>query len=318
MGDDEFYEKKSIKNILEDYENYSQKYKNDKLAVCMVEISDLKFYNYIFGYEESYILFQSILKKVKGKLQDKFFVIEFIGYRFLVLACKLKSNDMDTIEKNILEICKEKLYIKNREIAVNMRIGTSFYPDDSQDLLEVLRYSDIALSYAKGNNKIEHAFFEKFMYDKILRKQIITSEIKDALNKKELTLFYQPQVDLKTMRVYGVEALIRWKHPVYGIISPGYFIDIIEQNGMINDVGKFVIYEACRQLKQWHTCGYPNIYMSINISENQINGEAFLNFVKFVLDETKVDANFLIFDVACHDKWQKCSKKLAKISLIFM
>lgn len=297
MGNDEFYEKKSIENVLEKYKTYLQKYKNDKLAVCMVEISDLKFYNYIFGYEESYILFQSILKKVREKLQDKFFVIEFIGCRFLVLACNLKYNDMDIIEKSILNVCTEKLYIKNTEVAVRMRIGTSFYPEDSQDLLEVLRYSDIALSYAIGNNKIEHKFFQKFMYDKILRKEIVISEIDEALNKKELILFYQPQVDLKNMSVYGFEALIRWKHPVYGILSPGYFIDIIEQTGMINDVGKFVIYEACRQLKKWHTCGYSNICMSINISENQINGQEFFDFVKLVLDETKVDTNFIVFEI---------------------
>jgi len=290
-------EEKSIKSTMDNYKEYFLKYKNNKLAVYMIEICDFKFYNYIFGYEESYILFQDIFKTVKEKLQDKFCILEFMDCRFLVLAANLNCNDVDSIEKNILSICKEKFYIKNQEIAIHVKIGVSLYPDDSEDSMEVLRYSDIALSYAKGNNKIEYEFFQKYMYDEILRRQRVISEIGSALNNKELVLFYQPQVNLKTMEVYGFEALIRWKHPAQGILSPVYFIDIIEQNGMINDVGKFIIYEACRQLKEWHASGYSNVCMSINISESQIDGEEFLNFVKFVIDKTGVDTRFLIFEI---------------------
>ncbi|WP_053241782.1 EAL domain-containing protein [Clostridium sp. DMHC 10] len=103
------------------------------------------------------------------------------------------------------------------------------YPDDSNNLLEVLRYSDVALSYAKENNKMKYQFFQKFMYNEILRKQIVINEIGNALKKKELILFYQPQINLKNMEVYGFEALIRWKHPKRGILSPMFFIDIIEE-----------------------------------------------------------------------------------------
>lgn len=288
---------KSIRSAIDKYKEYFLEYKNNKLAVYMIEICDFKFYNYIFGYEESYILFQDIFKAVKKKLQNKFYILEFTDGRFLVLAANLNCNAVDSIESSILNICKGKFYIKNQEVAIYVKIGISLYPDDSDDFMEILRYSDIALSYAKRNNKIQYKFFQKFMYNEILRRQMVISEIGSALNNKELLLFYQPQVNLKTMEVYGFEALIRWKHPEQGILSPVYFIDIIEQNGMINDVGKFIIYEACRQLKEWHSSGYTNICMSINISESQIDGEEFLNFVKFVLDKTGADTRFLIFEI---------------------
>lgn len=297
MDNRNWCEGKSIKIAIDKYKEYFLEYKNKKLAVYMIEICDFKFYNYIFGYEESYILFQDIFKTVKEKLQDKFYVFEFTDCRFLVLAINVNCNEVDSIERDIISICKGRFYIKNQEITIQVKIGVSLYPDDSDDFMEILRYSDIALSYAKRNNKVEYEFFQKFMYDEILRKQMVISEIGSALNNKELILFYQPQVNLKTMEVYGFEALIRWKHPEQGILSPVYFIDIIEQNGMINDVGKFIIYEACRQLKEWHSTGYPNICMSINISESQIDGEEFLNFVKFVVDKTGVDTRFLIFEI---------------------
>lgn len=297
MDIENWCEGKNIKSAIDKYKEYFLEYKNKKLAVYMVEICDFKFYNYIFGYEESYILFQNVLKTVKEKLQDKFYIVEFTNCRFLVLANNLNCNDVDSIERNILNVCKGKFYIRDQEITIHVKIGVSLYPDDSDNFMEVLRYSDIALSYAKENNKIEYEFFQKFMYDEILRRQRVISEIGSALNNKELVLFYQPQVNLQTMGVYGFEALIRWKHPEQGILSPVYFIDIIEQNGMINDVGKFVIYEACRQLKEWHSSGYDKVSMSINISESQIDGEEFLNFVEFVVNRTGVDTKFLIFEI---------------------
>lgn len=291
------YEKKSMKSTLKKYEKYCLKHKSGKFAVYMIEICDLKFYNYIFGYEESYTLFQTILEKVRKKFQDKFYIFQFMDCRFVVVAEQLSRNDVYLIEKEIFDVFRRKFYVKNQKIVVHVKIGVSLYPDDSEDLFKVLRYSDIALSYAKENNKIEYEVFNKSMYDEILRKQRVISEIGSALSNKELILFYQPQVNLKNMEVYGFEALIRWNHPVRGILSPMYFIDIIEQNGMINDVGKFVIYEACRQLQEWHTSGYPNISMSINISESQINGQEFLNFVKYVLEKTGVETKFLIFEI---------------------
>lgn len=290
-------DEKSIKGAVDKYKEYFLEYRNKKLSVYMVEICDFKFYNYIFGYEESYELFQDIFKTVKEKLKDKLCILEFMDCRFLVLTDNLNRNNIASIPKNMLDICKEKFYIKNQEVTIHIKIGSALYPDDSNDFMEVLRYSDIALSYAKGNNKIEYEFFRKFMYDEILRRQMVISEIGGALSNKELVLFYQPQVNLKTMEVYGFEALIRWKHPAQGMLSPVYFIDIIEQNGMINDVGKFIIYEACRQLKEWHANGYANVCMSVNICESQIDGEEFLDFVKFVLNKTGVDTKFLIFEI---------------------
>lgn len=313
MDIENWCEEKSIKITMEKYKEYFLKCKNNNLAVYMIEICDFKFYNYIFGYEESYILFQDIFKTVREKLHNKFYILEFMDCRFLVIANNLNCKNVDVIEKNILDICKEKFYIKNHEITVRVKIGISLYPDDSKDFLEVLRYSDIALSYAKGNNKIEYQFFEKFMYDEVLRKQRVINEIGSALNNKELVLFYQPQVNLKTMKVYGFEALIRWKHPAQGILSPMYFIDIIERNGMINDVGKFIIYEACRQLKEWHSSGYSNVCISINISESQIDGEEFLDFVKFVLNKTEVDTRFLIFEITERIVFELNEKKVELI-----
>ena len=118
-----------------------------------------------------------------------------------------------------------------------------------------------------------------------------------ALKNNEFVLYYQPQIDISTMKTYGVEALIRWNHPKKGILSPVHFIDIAEQNGMINEIGKFVIYKACSEIKKCHDLGYPDLYMSINICPRQLEDIFFITFLQTTLKKIHISPEYLIFEI---------------------
>lgn len=283
-------------NTLKEYsKTLINKYK--KFVVYMINICEFDLFSYTFGYEESDFLLDRILKEIKKTMDREACILRFMGDKFVVLAPYSEENSIFRIKSQIAEACEKDFYLNNAKVNVHIEMGISIYPKDGEDLITNLKYSNIALNYLKENNGANYEFFKPYMYSEILRRGKVSNEIDRALNNNELMLYYQPQIDIKSMKVYGLEALIRWNHPSLGILSPGYFIDVIEENGMINEVGKFVLYEACSQIKKWNDLGYSKLCMSINIAESQLNDKDFVAFVKKIIKETGVKAEALIFEI---------------------
>jgi EAL domain-containing protein (putative c-di-GMP-specific phosphodiesterase class I) len=203
---------------------------------------------------------------------------------------------MCAIEK-IIDIFNIPFILKDKTIKISINIGISICPDDSSQVDSVLKYGEIALNYAKRTTKSKYEFFNSDMYESVIKKQIIQIDIFNAIHNNEFILYYQPQFDMETRTVYGMEALLRWRHPELGVLSPAYFIDILEQNEMINEVGKFVLAEACNEIKKWHQRGYDDLSISVNISEMQLQDPSFFNFVQDLLEKTKLEPKYLHFEI---------------------
>lgn len=292
---EESYMVQFIDDLKRAYNGYKRKC--GKVAFYMIDICDFNVYNYVFGYDESDKLLNDFFKRLNNILKEKAYLTKFTGDKFLAIAAFVDEIDIIKIEKHISRICEEKFILNGQEVSIKIKVGISFQEIKEDNVMLNLKYSDIALNYVKKYSRSEYVFFEQYMYDKALRKQKVSSEITNALENDELQLFYQPQIDIRSMKVYGLEALIRWNHPKLGILSPAYFIDVIENNGMINDVGKFVLYESCRQMKRWHTLGYTDLYISINIAESQFYDNNFLDFVKLVISKIQIETKYIIFEI---------------------
>ncbi len=277
--------------------NYYSKEHGD-FAACLLDISDFKTYNYLFGYKFGNKILNEVLNKVQECVSDFGCAYSVRGDVLLIVLYKENyKGKITAIVEKILELFDKKFEIDSQKLKISANIGISMYPSDSKEVESVLKYAEIALNYSKGICKEGYKFFQLEMHKNIFEKERVKSDLQNAIYNKEFVLYYQPQVDIRTMNIYGAEALIRWNHPKYGLVSPQSFISTIEQNGMINEIGKFVFFEACRQVKEWNDMGYSDLNISINISEKQMEDDKLLDFISGVLKETGIKANNINIEI---------------------
>lgn len=243
---------------------------------------------------------ETLLKKVsdifKNNLNNEILCkVEDSKFAIIDYSCgdvekaRLKAEYFLSLFNKMMEIDGEKVFVA-------LNIGISFYTDGVINGDKMMRNSDMALMKAKKLGKNQYEFYEEKMNVEIMDRVKIENDLVKAIVNKEFILYYQPQVDIDKMEIYGLEALIRWNYN--GTIKfPSYFIDIVEQNGMINEIGKFVLYEAFVQAKRCNDLGYEKIYMSVNISKKQLEEDSFLDFVDFVLKNTGIKANYICFEI---------------------
>jgi diguanylate cyclase (GGDEF)-like protein len=292
---DIYYLNYSIHHLEEFIDTYIKK--KERFAICLIDILNFRFYNYMFGYEYGDILLNMVINKIHNRMNENEYICRFGGDKLLLIISKNHRKDIIyTIEK-VIDIFNIPFIIKDKNIKMSISIGISICPDDSKEVATVLKYGEIALNYAKRITKNPYEFFTPVMYEAVIKKEKIQIDIFNAIHNNEFILYYQPQFDMKTMNIYGMEALLRWNHPELGVLSPIYFIDILEHNEMIIEVGKFVLTEACNEIKKWHQRGYDDLSISVNISEKQLQDRSFLSFVQDLLEKTKLESKYIHFEI---------------------
>lgn len=272
--------------------------KGNRPTVGILSINKLKYYNYIFGYKFGDKIIDFALTKVKQQINTYGEVYRFGGSKLLIVLCGINSkHKLIKIIQNIETVFSKNIEIDKKMVRILISIGIVPYSDGCFDENKVLKCAEMALDLAKNSDSKRYIFFEHDMYEDIVNNEKFQIDILNSMINREFILYYQPQFNIKTKKLYGMEALIRWNHPKKGILSPNYFIDIIERNGMINEVGKFVFEEACTQLSIWNKSGYKNLTMSINVSHKQLEDISFLSFVKQVIFKTKLDPQNIIIEI---------------------
>lgn len=275
---------------------YSKEY--DDLAVCLMDINNFKMYNFMFGYEFGDRMLSFVFNNIKRCIHDRGYIYRF-GEQFLIVLLQKTNyeNEFLIIIEEIMNMFNNPIKIKECELSVLVDMGIALYPDNSEKIEDVLKYAEIALSQAKKACPKRYKFFESQMYDELIKKEKVNSDLLSAMRNNEFILYYQPVIDINTMKINGAEALLRWKHPQWGILSPGCFIDIIEKSGIIKEIGKFVFCQACCQLQKWRSMGYKDLSMSINISERQLEDDSFEDFIEKVIANTKIDPHYIKLEI---------------------
>lgn len=272
--------------------------KHNNVAICSLDIEKLKYYNFIFGYEYGNEILSCIFNKIKQCIDNLGDIYRYESRFIIVIPYENDCKEyILSIIKKIKEIFSKPVRVKDEKIMIIINIGIALYPEHSNNIEEVIKFSEIALTFAKKTYGKRWRIFKPDMYKVIYEKGKIALDIFNALENKEFILYYQPQIDAKTMKVYGVEALLRWNHPQRGLLAPGYFIDIAERTGIINSLGKFVFYESCRQLKMMQDAGFNDLRMSINISEKQLRDDTFLDYIKDAINTTKVNYKYIDLEI---------------------
>ncbi len=260
-----------------------------RLAVFYLDLDDFKKVNDSLGHEAGDLVLQAVATRLTGVLGENDVVMRLGGDEFLAVLQDAQEQSLEQTAQCIIHAVTEPITIYSREVFMGTSVGISVYPKDGDDLPTLMKHADIAMYHAKKRGGNSFDFFELAMSTQAEKTLIMETELHHALDRKEFELHYQPQVNGRTGEIVGVEALLRWNNPERGLISPGEFIPVLEQTGMIVPVGRWVLTQAVSQVVAWEQAGLPRIKMSVNISVRQLKRRDFLQCVEKVLTETGYD-----------------------------
>ncbi|MEQ9112303.1 MAG: EAL domain-containing protein [Rhodospirillaceae bacterium] len=241
-----------------------------QVAVIVMDLDHFKDINNTLGHDVGDDIIISVTKRVKDLMRTTDTMARLGGDEFGVLLEDLENmNAASRMVRRILDTFDEPLVINQRVIKLTASIGISAYPEDDVDPLNLMRHAELAMYRAKSDGGHAFQYFDQAMDDEIRSRVSLERDLREAIKEQQLWLAYQPQINLKTGKVIGAEALLRWSHPQLGFISPGAFIPIAEACGLILPIGDWIIEEICRQTSVWRAAGMPHIQMGINISGHQ-------------------------------------------------
>jgi diguanylate cyclase (GGDEF)-like protein/PAS domain S-box-containing protein len=271
---------------------------SEKIAVLFLDLDDFKRVNDSLGHEVGDKLLVEAAKRLKLAVRKADTVGRLGGDEFIVLLRALADDrSVVDIAENLLKIFREPFQIDGRELILTLSIGIAIYPENGDFASDLLRNADSAMYQAKASGRNAYSFFTKEMNDIMLRRFEIEEQLASALDRGEFEVYYQPKVDIKNGRVIGAEALIRWRNPVLGNVTPGEFIPIAEHTGSIVAIGKYVIEQALGFLDEWQNAHQKNYTMAVNLSPRQFRDKELTSFIQESLGNRNIEPGRLEFEI---------------------
>ena len=277
---------------------YKKEILDRKFALIYMDIDNFKHINDTMGHASGDLLLKHISNILKIHVKSPDFAARLSGDEFVIIFENIKDRQ-DIINKIhiLLKHLREPWILDKQEFFISFSIGIAIYPEHGDNISTLLKNSDIAMYYVKKNTKNNYCFYLSKMQEKSLEQIKIVNDLRHAIDNNEFSLFYQPIINLNNGKITGVEALIRWFHPISGMVSPMEFIPLAEEAGLIYDIEKWILKTALTQKRCWEKMGYSHIKMSINISGKRVTSSGFINEIKKLLSETKVKCDEIQFEV---------------------
>ncbi len=247
---------------------YSDRSK-EPVAICMMDLDGFKFVNDTYGHETGDELLKMVAQRLKKCLREEDTAIRLGGDEFVLLICGLQNDrDYEVALKRIIEAIAQPYYINGHTAKVTASIGVTLYPSDSAIAEQLLRHADQAMYKAKEQGKNCYLMFDATRESRLRENYNIIRSMERALANNQFQLYYQPKIDCKKGKVIGLEALIRWIHPILGVRAPGEFLPIIEKDDLIIEIGNWVINSVLEQMQKWKEQGLK-LNVSLNIAARQ-------------------------------------------------
>jgi len=269
-----------------------------KFALINMDIDNFKHINDSLGHAAGDLLLQYISKTLIKEVKAPDFAARLSGDEFVIVFQDIKNRqDIITKIQELLIYLRKPWVLDNQEFFISFSIGIAIYPEHGENLSLLLKNSDIAMYYIKKKMKDNYCFYLAQMQEKSLEQIKMVSDLRRAVDNEEFKLVYQPIINLNTNKLIGLEVLIRWFHPKRGMILPMEFIPVAEESGLIFDIEKWIIKTALMQKQQWEELGYPKVKMSINISGKRVTSKGFVNEIRDLLSQTKVNCDEIQLEV---------------------
>lgn len=282
-----------LTKLLHQYEQSN----NQSFAVLFLDLDRFKAVNDAFGHEVGDALLKELAARLMTRMPLNARVFRYGGDELIMTLEGVGEQEAQSVAGQVIKLLKEPFSVGEVEISTSTSIGISFFPQDGCDRETLIRKADHAMYFAKRNGKGQYQLYStavKQMSDRYFNMEPM---LRKAIQKNELSLMYQPQICLDDHRVYGVEALLRWTNDEIGPVSPGDFIPVAEESGLIVEIGAWVMRESCRQLVEWDNVGLSPERVSVNVSVRQFFQSDFVDTVRDIIHETGIHPDRLVLEI---------------------
>ncbi len=268
------------------------------LAVIFIDIDQFKSINDRLGHNMGDALLKLAAKRMTDAIRDQDIVSRYSGDEFVVLLEDIENENHAVIAvKKLMAVFAKVFSIDGNTLRVTASMGICLYPQDAEDAATLMRYADAAMYRAKEAGRNRYRFFTPEMDTSALEHALLSNALCNAIKQKEISLHYQPQLDLHTNRVVGVESLLRWQHPSLGLLLPARFLPIAEQSGVVKEIGQLVIEEVCQQGKSWLDANIEFGRLVLNVSSRQLQSGKFVKELRDALERHQFPPQCLELDI---------------------
>ncbi len=269
-----------------------------QIAVIFIDLDRFKDINDSLGHAVGDEVIQQSAQRLRALLRDEDTVARLGGDEFVVVLEQVHDlGHVATIAQKVLTHLNSALQVAGRDLYVSASLGISIYPQDGVDPQTLVRNADAAMYRSKAEGRNTFHFYTEDMTEQAMARVQLETELRQAIDNREFRLHYQPQLDLQSGRIIGFEALVRWQHPLRGLLAPGIFIPLAEDTGLIEPIGEWVLAEACAQMKRWRDAGLNPGRVAVNLSGKQLRRKELLHTVLAILDETGCEPEWLELEV---------------------
>jgi len=271
---------------------------NNLLAVLFIDLDHFKEINDSFGHDTGDEVLKIVTERFTERIRKEDTLARLGGDEFAILMEDLHSQeDAITLAEALLTIFKEPIVLDGYSYYLSCSIGISLFPEDDDDAKNLLKYADAAMYKAKENGRSGYAFYQEEMTEAALKKVVIETELRNALQEDQLIVYYQPQMNAKENLLTGMEALVRWEHPEAGFLTPDKFLAVAESSGLIIEVDRYIMQKAVEQLVAWHKEGLNPGILALNISVQQLHTKDFVSFVRTMLKQSGCYPHWIEFEL---------------------
>ena len=263
------------------------------LAVCYIDVDNFKNINDSSGHDVGDEFLRAIADRLRNVVAAEDLVARISGDEFVVVSMALETKVFDAIARRITSHLRAPLVISGRDYTVSVSMGVSVYPIDGSTAAELLRSADIALYQAKERGRDNYQFFAREMNQRVHERMALEQALRVALQERQITVHYQPIVDLRTQKIAALEALARWRHPTLGNVPPAQFIPVAEESGLIVELGESIFRQVCHQISAWTSAGLPVVPVSVNVSAQQLQRTNIRERVLAICSEAGVNPRLL-------------------------
>ena len=268
-----------------------QKY---KVALLFLDLDRFKDINDSLGHSVGDLLLQEVAERLRrwGREQDT--VARIGGDEFLIMLTHVNHiSDAAVAAERLMDAMAAEFVVQDRSLSIGCSVGISIFPEHGMEADDLMKNADAAMYSAKEAGRNNFRFYTEDMNVQAVERLTLESSLRLALDKKELFLVYQPQMEMVTGKITGLEALLRWQHPQLGLVPPDKFIRIAENSGLIVQIGEWVLRTACAQARKWQDEGLPAVTVAVNVSAVQFRQEDFSELIRRVLQETGLAPEYL-------------------------
>jgi diguanylate cyclase (GGDEF)-like protein len=295
----------------------SAKRSDRRAALLFCDLDNFKDVNDSLGHDKGDLLLQGIAERLSSCIRKGDTLSRLGGDEFVLLLPVVEtSRDAVMVARKIKEQLARPFDLEGNEVYTSPSIGIAFYPDDGDSVSSLLKHADMAMYAAKAKGRNRYQFFSEEMHRRVVDRMQLEAGLRQALDREEFKLVYQPQYELESHRLGGVEALLRWEHPERGTILPARFIPLAEETGMIHAIGEWVLREACAQAREWLDAGYPDLRMAVNLSGRQFTEPGLVDLVRRILAETGLDPGHLELEITESVLMQDTDEAIATIEAL--